>query len=105
LRDIPTRIEALSNIIAISAGGDHGLALDSDGRIWGFGRNDLGQLGIGNQDAFYTTPQLNFGILERIQQISSGLDHNLALDRESQLWSFGSNQYGQVLFFFYSLRS
>ncbi len=41
----PVKIPGLSNIISISAGGGHSLALGADGSIWAFGTNYFGQLG------------------------------------------------------------
>jgi len=43
----PVQVVGLSNIIAISAGGGHSLALKNDGTVWAWGRNEKGQLGDG----------------------------------------------------------
>ncbi len=45
----------LENIIAISAGFWHSLAIDVDGTIWTWGKGDYGRLGLGN-DANSNTP-------------------------------------------------
>jgi len=34
--------------MAISAGNFHCLALDKDGYVWGWGSNEFGQLGLGD---------------------------------------------------------
>ena len=41
----------ISGISSISAGGQHSLFLRNDGSIFGAGRNDKGQLGLGNEDS------------------------------------------------------
>ena len=41
----PQRI--LENVMYSAGGASHGLALDGDGNIWSWGRNDYGQLGDG----------------------------------------------------------
>ena len=46
--------EFLNDVIAISSGGDHTLALKSDGSVWSWGSNSSGQVGTGNRN----TPQL-----------------------------------------------
>lgn len=47
----PLRIDALSGIVSVGAGGSHSLAVDIDGQIWSFGRNAEGQLGDGTKIA------------------------------------------------------
>lgn len=42
---IPTKVEGLSNVVEISAGAYHNLALTKDGKIYGWGNNTYGQLG------------------------------------------------------------
>jgi alpha-tubulin suppressor-like RCC1 family protein len=44
-----TQIDELTNIVAISAGEAHVLALEKTGRLFAFGENADGQLGIGDQ--------------------------------------------------------
>jgi len=43
----PVQVVGLSNIIAISAGGGHSVALKNDGTVWSWGENEKGQLGDG----------------------------------------------------------
>lgn len=45
----PMSITTLSNIVAISAGTDHALALDASGIVWAWGAGALGQVGDGAQ--------------------------------------------------------
>jgi alpha-tubulin suppressor-like RCC1 family protein len=40
----------LTDIVTIDAGYEHSLAVDVDDRVWVWGRNQYGQLGLGNQD-------------------------------------------------------
>lgn len=42
----PTQIKELQNIISVAAGVAHSLALDKDGNIYGFGKNESSKLGI-----------------------------------------------------------
>lgn len=70
----------------ISAGGDHSLAIDEEGNIWGWGYNHYGQLGIetgGDSEPQKIISELKF------KKISAGGSHSLAIDEEGNLWCWG----------------
>ena len=85
----------LSGVVAIAAGLDHSLALDVNGKVWGWGYNVYGQLGQGtttdsNVAVPITIPGLPF--IDRILAIGY---HSLAFSG-GKGWSWGDNTYGQV---------
>lgn len=84
------------DIIAIDAYGDHSLALASDGSVWAWGRNNAGQLGLG--DTFdRSAPVRVAGLGDRtITAIAAGSAHSLALDSEGSVWAWGRNSNGQL---------
>ena len=43
----PEKISSISDVVAIAAGGEHALAIKSDGSVWGWGGNSYGELGDG----------------------------------------------------------
>jgi hypothetical protein len=45
ISDIPVRVGLLAGMAMISAGYEHGLSLATDGVVWAWGHNNLGQLG------------------------------------------------------------
>jgi alpha-tubulin suppressor-like RCC1 family protein len=72
----PTKSK-LQSIIAIAAGGEHTLALKSDGTVWAAGSNGFGQLGNGTfTDSSNPVKASNLGGIVRI---AAGLDHSLAI--------------------------
>src|SRR5262249_61873204 len=81
-------------IKAIAAGGDQSFALDSEGNVWAWGRNDFGQLGIGSDDPKRNTP-VKLEHLPRITRIAAGAFHTLAIDSGGNLWGWGANDSGQ----------
>ena len=89
----PTRIPGLERIVQISCGFGHNAALDADGHVWIWGRNDYGQLGVGDKTARSTPVMLN---LEGIAAVNCGGKFTLAQDRDGGLWGWGANTY-QVL--------
>lgn len=90
----PTQVTALSNVAAIAAGGYHSLAILSNYRLYAWGANYSGQLGLGNltdRNSPVLVPQLN-----NVRAISCGLQHSLALLSDGTLWAFGHNSNGEL---------
>lgn len=91
-RMTPAKVEGLPRIIAVSAGGRHTLALDSDGRVWAWGDNEYGQLGIGKRDSSNTPIQV--AGVEGIVAVAAGALHSVAVKDDGSVWVWGYNEYG-----------
>ncbi len=91
---VPTRIDGLEPVQALSAGRSHSLLLTTDGRVYAFGRNDHGQLGLGDTDNRFT-PTLITG-LEPAVAIAAGGSHSLVVLESGDIVSFGRNTNGQL---------
>lgn len=71
------------------------LAIKTNGTLWGWGRNPYGELGFGHKAEVYTAQQVAPG--STWSAISSdGVYHVLGIRSNGTLWSWGSNQYGQL---------
>lgn len=81
---------------AIAAGIYHSLALDSAGKVYSWGLNNFGQLGIGSTEN--SDPTLVGGLIasKTIVAIAAGGYHSLALDSDGVLYSWGYNVNGQL---------
>ncbi len=88
------RVTGIGNVKAIAAGGNHSLAIRSDGTVWAWGGNTFGQLGIGTV-AQTDRPKQMMG-LNRIIAIAGGSEHTIALDADGVVWAVGHNSYGQL---------
>ena len=98
--------EPLENIVAISAGWDHCMALGNDGYVYTWGNNGLCyESGVGRLGDNTTTDRSKAvrvvgiggtGYLPNIQAISAGEDHCLALDDYGYVYAWGDNEYGQL---------
>ena len=91
----PLRIAGLDGIAAISVGRFHGLALDRDGRVWGWGANESAQLATPAVDLAVRAPQLLSG-LDQAAAIAAGDDYSLVLKRDGTVWARGGNVYGTL---------
>jgi len=77
----------------IAAGGDHSLAIRTDGTLWAWGNNYSGELGDGTTVAkVMATPSL---IGSGYSKIAAGFTHTLAI-KNGSLWAWGSNEFGQL---------
>jgi alpha-tubulin suppressor-like RCC1 family protein len=94
----PARVQGLTDITAVAAGSVHSLALDKFGRVWAWGGNTSGQLGLGTVDSSYPAHPLPVLVpgLSPITAISAGPVHSLALDNQGHLWAWGSNWNGEL---------
>ncbi|KAG7461748.1 hypothetical protein MATL_G00194390 [Megalops atlanticus] len=80
----------------ISAGGDHSFALSSSGAVFGWGKNNTGQLGLGDmRDRYFPTPVSSLN-LKRTVSISCGEEHTAILNKGGLVFTFGSGRYGQL---------
>jgi alpha-tubulin suppressor-like RCC1 family protein len=86
-------------VIAISSGTFYNLALCSDGKVVGWGRNGSGQLGNGGFDSATAPVAVNTsGLLngKTVVSIATGRDHALALCSDGTLVAWGGNGAGQL---------
>ncbi|HVR85923.1 MAG TPA: RCC1 repeat-containing protein, partial [Planctomycetota bacterium] len=90
----PSPVSTLAGVIAIAAGGNHSLALKSDGTVWGWGDNSAGQLGNGTTTLSPTPVQVS--MLTGIIAIAAGENHSLALTSDGYVWAWGLNTNGQL---------
>lgn len=84
------QVTGLSDVIATSAGNFHSLALKSDGTVWAWGRDNMGQLGDDSVSMDKKMPVQTFG-LSGVIAISAGIYHSMALKSDGTVWAWGSN--------------
>lgn len=78
----------------VSAGLNHSVFLNNDGRVYCWGDNSYGQLGIGtieNEDSPMLVPNL-----VDIVMVDAGSYHTIALDKSGNVYTWGRNTFGQI---------
>ncbi|MBY0495295.1 MAG: chitobiase/beta-hexosaminidase C-terminal domain-containing protein, partial [Cyanobacteria bacterium] len=94
-RVIPTRVSGLTGtFVAVSAGAGHSLALRNDGKVFAWGVNLEGQLGIGNN--VNKAAPVQIATLTNIVSVAAGGGHSLAVKADGSLWAWGGNTFGQL---------
>lgn len=88
------QISNLSDVISISAGFNHCLALKADGSVWSWGFNSYGQLGDGTTNTSIIPVQVQG--LNSIVAVEAGWSVSYAIKNDGTLWSWGANYHGQL---------
>ena len=92
---LPTPIPNLPEIKLISCGCLlFAVCVDCEGFIWSFGENSWVQLGTGNTTSF-NVPKKILNI-PPVLSVSCGSSHILTVTNDSNLWSWGRNDEGQL---------
>lgn len=98
----PVEVNSLPSgpIARISCGGSHSGVIMRDGRLFTWGHNMDGQMGIGGRGA---TNEMNVPQLVKFNEqplrcahVSCGADYTLAMDHVGNVYAWGSNAKGQV---------
>ena len=98
-------LETGANLQRIISGQNHVVAITEEGNLYVWGRNDMGQLGLGFADAEDTRTRFKPTFLElfssngaKLEVIDAavGLEHTVVLINGGRVYSWGSNQYGQL---------
>lgn len=89
------RIGSDNDWVSIAAGGEHVLALRSDGTLWAWGANEEGQIGNGAISTMPVNAPQQIGTGHQWKHISAGRDFSIAVRAQGTLWSWGANGSGQ----------
>ena len=79
---------------SVAAGGQHSLALKSDGTVSAWGYNLYGQIGDGTVFDKYT--HVSVSGLTGVVAIAGGNEHSIALKSDGTVWAWGHNINGQL---------
>ena len=95
---IPTRIPNPQNVTSwkwVSAGAQHCEALTMDGRLFAWGDNTLGELGIGNTGYAITPQQVQFPTgVTAWADVAAGPGYTLMLSQDGLLYGCGKDSLG-----------
>jgi alpha-tubulin suppressor-like RCC1 family protein len=101
--DSITRTSAPAQVIAdpliiwdkISAGFDHACAVSQSGRIYCWGNNYSGELGLNNKDDASQPIQIVSNSTDW-SDVATGRDFTLGLKQDGSVWAWGKNAYGSL---------
>ncbi|XP_036402620.1 probable E3 ubiquitin-protein ligase HERC4 isoform X1 [Megalops cyprinoides] len=96
---VPRNIKSLSDvqIAQVACGYRHSHALSRGGKIYSWGQNKYGQLGLGNNGKNVTSPHIIPSLVGiPFAQISAGGAHSFALTLSGAVFGWGRNKFGQL---------
>lgn len=98
----PHAYEALRDVRFVALGGGaaatHCAAIDSDGRLWTWGRNERGQLGHGDRTTRGAPTEVR-ALREldvKCVSVACGKSHTAVVCSNGDVYGFGSNKQGQI---------
>jgi alpha-tubulin suppressor-like RCC1 family protein len=78
-------------ITSVSCGCSHCVALDADGNVYAWGKNNHGQLGTGNYDNKLIPTLIPHLSAYNVTQANAGCHFTLLFTNSSEIWGFGVN--------------
>ena len=87
----PTKV--LSDVKAVSLGGNHSSALLNNGDLYMWGRNTYGELTDACADTEAHLPTM---VMSGVKDVQLGFDFSAALKEDGSLYTWGNNIYGQL---------
>lgn len=91
---LPQKIPKLDNVVMVSTGYDHCVALKADGTVWIWGEYD-GEWS-GKDTSVSSQSPVEVKELSEIVDIDCGSNFTLALQNRKRVWAWGNNFYGSL---------
>ncbi len=80
----------------IACGGNHSVAVSTSGAVYAWGKNDHGQLGLGDRTDRNLPAQVRSLRSQDVRRVTCGQDHTVCLTGDGGVFSFGAGGYGQL---------
>lgn len=88
-----TQVGTANDWLTVSAGNRFSLAIKTNGTLWSWGLNNVGQLGISN--LIDQNLPVQVGTASNWLKIDAGNQHSLAIDTTGFVYAWGDNTFGQ----------
>ena len=95
--DTPQRIVSLDEkkVVQIACGAFHSAAVTCDGKLFTWGKEDYGMLGVGYTSDKHVPTAVDVGI-EKIKSVSLGGWHTTSVTESGKCFVFGRNEYARL---------
>jgi alpha-tubulin suppressor-like RCC1 family protein len=90
----PAKVDSLQNIVQLTGGAYHLIALDASGDVWGWGQSGFGETGCKHTQLIYVETPCK--VISNIKQVTAGEYFTVALDNDGKVYTWGLNLFGQL---------
>lgn len=94
----PAMVPGLQGIISVAAGAAHSLAIDKDGVVYAFGKNESSKLGIGSSLVEKHIEPLVVGRINNAVRVIAGVSNSALLTMNGTAYLWGNNRGRYVAF-------
>ena len=94
-RSSPTQVGTLANWSKVSCGYSYTMAIKTDNTLWGWGYNELGQLGLRNIINRSSPVQIDSKAI--YNEVFAGANHTINIDNSNRLSITGANNSSHIL--------
>lgn len=97
-RLVPTKVDALDGELTdqVSCGMNHTAVVTATGKCFTWGWGESGRLGLGTEEAVNVPTVVDTGPLGRVTMVACGGMHTACVNREGEVFTWGSNSFGQL---------
>jgi len=100
VKENPNPTQVASNLLwaNVSSGADHTLAISREGKVFAFGSNEYGQLGLGDNSSanMYSPVQIPYFTQTRAIKVLAGYNHSFVWTDDGVIHGFGRNDQSQL---------
>ena len=94
---LTSSVHIMDNMLQVCCGYYHTVLLSRNGQVYGFGRNDYGQLGLGHAQPRMYGVHINSYLRDKsVTSLAAGCYHSIAVTSNGMLYVFGRNNHGQL---------
>ncbi|MDR1674501.1 MAG: dockerin type I domain-containing protein [Oscillospiraceae bacterium] len=85
-------VKVMDDVVSVSVGDDHTVAIKTDGSLWAWGDNNEGGFGDGN----VTDSTVPTQVMDNVSKVFAGFDATFIIKTDGSLWTWGRNNRGQL---------
>ena len=99
MTELPKKVDHLSNIVKVKCGIDYTIAMDKDGKLYSWGSNRYGQLGVQGTNTYKLNKPTQIHLPHsagKVVDFACGEEHSAFLTDKGEVYTWGYGNDGQL---------